>query len=573
VQSAALYARVSTAEQVEGHSVDAQLETLQAYAKEHLYQVYDEYVDPGFQGDAEDRPALRRLISDARNQKFNVVLVYRFDRFFRDVRLFLNTDHELRQHGIRLISITEAIDDTHEGRLQLLIKGSFAEYEKAVIRERANMGRMRAAKEGKWMGGPPPYGYNLDPTTSKLVINEEEAKWVQKFFEWLVHDRLSLRQLQQRVNDLGVPTRWENLGRHRTVNRKGWWMKQTLGRMLTRELYVGIYHYRKIWKPRAVKRKDAKRRPEEEWITIKVPPIIDEQLFRLAQLQLKKNSELSPRRTNKLYLLRRLLECGTCGRAWIAGSNNFGSAYYICSGRRKGVSSTQCHSPSISASKLEPAVWENIVSLLQNPELVLMRVRKRLDQQGMFEKKEQDLRHLSEQIQRAEREEGRLIQAYKEGVIDLGTLKLEREETRERLSRLHHEREKLASELTGWLSKDTQLAAVTQLSREVMEILPEISYERQCKIVHEIVERIIVRENELEIHTRIPGTLSKGEIEPSVGLRSQPGMDDDANHRLENLPLWSIDPANAIRITLFADLPPARPAITQGSIRKLPKSS
>src|SRR5439155_16499318 len=103
-------------------------------------------------------------------------LIYRFDRIFRELRLFLNLEHELRQQDVRLVSITEAVDDTHEGRLQLQIKGSFAEYEKAVIRERANVGRIRAAKEGKWMGGPPPYGYDIEPQTSRLIVNRAEAR-------------------------------------------------------------------------------------------------------------------------------------------------------------------------------------------------------------------------------------------------------------------------------------------------------------------------------------------------------------------------------------------------------------
>ena len=87
----------------------------------------------------------------------------------------------------------------------------------------------------------------------------------------------------------------ENLGKEnlRPMNRKAWWMMRTLERILTKELYTGTYYYRKVWKPRAVKRKDAKLRPEVD--PIPMPRIVDDRLFRLAQLQLKKNSELSPR--------------------------------------------------------------------------------------------------------------------------------------------------------------------------------------------------------------------------------------------------------------------------------------
>ncbi|MBI4032743.1 recombinase family protein [Candidatus Berkelbacteria bacterium] len=515
---AAIYARVSTAEQVEGHSIDAQIERLRAYAGDHGFRLAGEYVDPGFQGDTDDRPALRRLMAHARAREFEIVLVYRFDRIFREVRLFLNTEHELRQHGVRLISITEAIDDTHEGRLQLLIKGSFAEYEKAVIRERSNLGRIRAAKEGKWMGGPPPYGYDLNPDTSRLVVNEEEAKWVQKFYRWLVDDRLSLAKLQRRVNDLKAPTKWEQLRRNRPVNRGGWWMQRTLGRILTKELYTGTYHYRKVWKPRAVRRKDAKLRPEEEWIAIPVPAIIDHDLFKFAQRQLKKNSELSPRRTNRLYLLRRLVECGTCGRTWVATRNNFDRPYYICSGRRKSASSERCERPAVMASALEPAVWNALIELLQDPALVLQKVRERLDQDGVREAKDRELRELTAQVLKAEHEEARLIRAFKEGVIDLQTLKTEREETRERISRLQDARNTLERELTGWLSKEAQIAAVEQLGHDVIHALPNVPYERRCEVVRQVVDRVVVHETEAEVYTVLPAG-------QPIALQDAPGVD------------------------------------------------
>ena len=552
MHSAALYARVSTVEQAKGHSINAQIERLRLYAQEHALLVNDEYIDPGFQGDTEDRPALRRLLADGRAGKFDVVLVYRFDRIFRDVRLFLNAEHDLRQHGVRLVSVTEAIEDTHEGRLQLLIKGSFAEYEKAVIRERANMGRIRAAREGKWMGGPPPYGYDLDRESSRLVINEEEARWVGRFFEWLVNDRLSLAQLQRKVNDLKVPTKWEGLNRPRPVNRRGWWMKRSLGRILSREIYSGFYNYRKICKPRAMKRKDASMRPQEEWIRIKVPPIIDERLFRLAQHQLRKNSELSPRRTGRPYLLRRLVECGTCGRVWIATKNNWDKPYYICSGRRDSATSERCTRPSVMASSLEPLVWTSLLDLLQNPDLVLNQVRQRLDQDGTRERKERELHVLSGRIREAGSEELRLIRAYKEGVVNLDTLRQERHETRERIFRLEEERRKLEGELTGWLDKQTQVVAVEQLSRKVLRALPQLTYERRCQVVKELVERVLVRENEIEIHTVLPSTGN------DVALRDEPGVDCPANPPVLKALGASIDPTNVVRITLFAPLPESR---------------
>ncbi len=576
---AAIYARVSTAEQAEGHSIDAQLEQLRDYARDHSYAVYGEYVDPGFQGDTDERPALRRLLADAHDQRFEAVFVYRFDRLFREVRLFLNTEHELRQHGVRLVSITEAIDETHEGRLQLVIRGSFAEYEKAVIRERANLGRMRAAKEGKWMGGPPPYGYDLDSQTSRLVINEAEARWVRLFFGWLVKEHLSLQAVQRRVNDHGIPTKWQNLRREkdRPVNRKTWWMKRTLGRILTRELYTGTYYYRRVAKPRGAKRSSAKTRPEEEWIPIRVPAIVDGRLFQLAQIQLRKNAELSPRRTGRPYLLRRLLECGTCGRAWVATQNNFGRAYYICSGRRGYVTSNPCTRPSVSSARIEPVVWDSLVALLHDPQLVLERAARRLAQDGGLEKKKRELQRVARLIGRAEGESARLIRAYKAGVIALNTLSREQSETEERLGRLQRQREKVTGELSGRSSNEAQAAAVAELAGQVVDVLRTLPYERRAEVVRELVERVIVREAAVEIHTVVPGVLPGGASGAAVALRDQPGVDRPAKQHVATcqpgkparpdrggdqpaaprplIPFF--DRAQAIRITLVAEIPPS----------------
>ena len=92
----ALYARVSTQEQVvEGVSIEAQLAALKAYAKSQGWEVADEYVDGGFSGGTDDRPALKRLLIDADRRRFSIVAVCKLDRFFRNLRLLLNNLHGL----------------------------------------------------------------------------------------------------------------------------------------------------------------------------------------------------------------------------------------------------------------------------------------------------------------------------------------------------------------------------------------------------------------------------------------------------------------------------------------------
>jgi site-specific DNA recombinase len=96
--------------------------------------------------------------------------------------------------------------------------------------------------------GLPPFGYDFDPKTQRLKINEEEARVVRKVFEWLVYDGLTVYQIQKRLNEMRIPTKFERVGRKRK-NGDGWWQPLTVWRMLKREIYTGTYYWRKYKKP------------------------------------------------------------------------------------------------------------------------------------------------------------------------------------------------------------------------------------------------------------------------------------------------------------------------------------
>ena len=110
-QKAAVYARVSSQEQaVEGVSPDAQVAALQAYAKSQGWEIVDEYIDGGYSGGTDERPALKRLLVDAKQHRFNILAVCKLDRFFRNLRLLLNHLHGLEQLGIKFVSTQEGLD-------------------------------------------------------------------------------------------------------------------------------------------------------------------------------------------------------------------------------------------------------------------------------------------------------------------------------------------------------------------------------------------------------------------------------------------------------------------------------
>jgi len=114
-QRAAIYARVSSQEQAtEGVSIEVQVAALQAYAESQGWEVVDEYVDGGYSGGTDERPALKRLLIDADQRRFDIIAVCKLDRFFRNLRLLLNYLYGLEQLGIKFVATQEGLDTSNQ---------------------------------------------------------------------------------------------------------------------------------------------------------------------------------------------------------------------------------------------------------------------------------------------------------------------------------------------------------------------------------------------------------------------------------------------------------------------------
>jgi DNA invertase Pin-like site-specific DNA recombinase len=151
IMKCAIYGRVSTAEQ----SADMQLQELRDYCQRRGWEVADEFVDAGVSGSKECRPALNRLLADAKRRKFGAVLVYRYDRFARSLRQLVNALCEFDALGIHFVSLHEGVDtSTPNGRLVFGIFASIAEFERELIRSRVRSGVAAARARGKRLGRP-----------------------------------------------------------------------------------------------------------------------------------------------------------------------------------------------------------------------------------------------------------------------------------------------------------------------------------------------------------------------------------------------------------------------------------
>ncbi|MDH5695246.1 MAG: recombinase family protein [Dehalococcoidia bacterium] len=327
------YRRVSTEEQEQGTSLEWQLAKLAEVAPNAL-----DYCDPGFTGTNGNRPALQRLLKDI--QPGDKVYILKLDRLARNLCLLLDIEARLRDKGIPLISVTESIDtSTAFGRMIFQILGVIAEWEREAIIERTRNGRYARYQEGKWACGQPLHGYRYNSATKGLDIEEAEASVVRRIYNLYVYQRLGFEQVARLLNSEGVPPR-----QHATT-----WHKAAIRDIIHHPAYKGSH-------PRGVK----------------LPAIIDPNLWELAQERSKENPHLH-RREGSPWLLQGIVTCGLDGRTLACGYSHGkkGRRVYSCRGRLQGTSPSGDHRCTLSrldAEWLEDKVWQTIETTLHDPQ-------------------------------------------------------------------------------------------------------------------------------------------------------------------------------------------------------------
>ena len=153
MKKVAVYARVSTTDK--GQDVNLQLRDLRSYVEARGYKTFKEYVDNGISGSKDKRPQLDAMMNDARKKRFDIVLVWRFDRFARSTKHLVTALEEFNHLGIDFISYMENIDTSSPmGKMIFTIASAFAEFELNLLRERVKAGLVNARAKGKTLGRP-----------------------------------------------------------------------------------------------------------------------------------------------------------------------------------------------------------------------------------------------------------------------------------------------------------------------------------------------------------------------------------------------------------------------------------
>lgn len=177
----AIYVRVSTEEQAkEGISLDAQKERLTAFCTAKLLDIYKIYMDDGYSAGSINRPALKEMIEDANEGRFSNILVYKIDRFSRNLKDLIIMLDEFQKKKINFISATEPIDTTSAiGNAFMQIIGVFAELERGMVAERVKMAFEKKINSKEFLNRPP-LGYEINGKTLKII--EKDATKVREIF-------------------------------------------------------------------------------------------------------------------------------------------------------------------------------------------------------------------------------------------------------------------------------------------------------------------------------------------------------------------------------------------------------
>ncbi|CAN5483047.1 recombinase family protein [soil metagenome] len=465
-KTAAIYARVSSDRQKEQHTIASQTAALKEYAEGNGYSVPSEWVfqDEGYSGANMLRPGLEALRDLAAEGQIAAALVYSPDRLSRKYAYQVLLVEELSRCGVELIFLKSPAGATPEDQLLLQFQGMIAEYERAQIAERCRRGKRHKAQQGvvNVLSGAP-YGYRYmrksDTSAAYNEVLETEAQVVRLVFETYTQRGLSINAIARLLNERQIPTR----------TAKTRWERSTVWGMLRNPAYQGKACYGKtelrprqrITRPlrqrQGLPSRDSANheRPRADWVEVPVPPLVNEEMFALAQEQLQQNKHHSPRRTIEPTLLQGMLVCQQCGYALYRTSTRTAKQklyYYRCLGsdgyrRFKGP---VCTNRPIRQDALDEVVWNEIMHLLEDPTLVQAEIERRRElacNADPLRKRDAELRR--EQA-RLEKNIERLVTAYQEGLVTLPQL-------RQRMPELRKQAQAIESEL-----QSLQLAAVDQ---------------------------------------------------------------------------------------------------------------
>ncbi|MFC1869688.1 recombinase family protein [Chloroflexota bacterium] len=502
---AAIYCRVSTdSQEREGTSLQTQLENCLTYCKDKGYDVAYRFVvsESGLVIDQPIRNELRELV---RAEQIDVVVVYCLDRLSRNATHGVILRDELDKHHVLLESVTEDIDKTPLGEAITYLRGTFSQIEAEKIKERTMRGKKARAREGRMpMGsGIGLYGYDYIPVSQKgggqRVINEIEASWVRKMYEWLVNEGLSATAITFRLRAINTPTKSGKI-----------WGRRQVHKILTNIAYTGKTY---VFTTSGDK---VHSTAKEDWIELPdvTPAIISQELFEAAQKQLKINFNKSIRNCKHEYLLRGHLRCSKCGYAFV-GHFVGGKKYYHCSHTTKiNAPIERCTSRMWDAEKIETLVWAQLEYYLSDRNVIARGIENQLQDASQLGVFETQLHQIERQLKAANREQHQLLQwALKDFPVD--QVEAENMRLNKAKETLKAQKTEVEAQLKASRESSINMPKLENFIKNFQEKLPTLDFEGNRLALDMLGITVYINDHDIEITGVIEPELKLDIVRPS----------------------------------------------------------
>lgn len=513
----AAYLRFSSNEQ-RMESLDAQLRAVEEYCKSYNYEIVRIYSDKAKSATSDKRPEFQRMIKDSEQGLFDMVIVHKLDRFARNKYDSAVYKKKLRDNNIRIVSVTERLDDSPESVILEGLIESMSEFYSLNLAREVMKGKLENSYKAMHNGGLPPLGYDVDEN-KKYVINEKEAEAVKLIFQMYL-DNYTSGEMIKKLNSLGFRTK-----------KGSEWTKNSITSIVRNEKYTGVYIYNRSAKkdPRGY-RNNHKNKTNTEIVRIEggMPTIIDKKIFERIQEMLKERKNSVTVTTKTTYLLAGIVKC-SCGSA-MHGNRRRAKRItslglkekpeyvsYRC-GCRKNKSSMACNNPEIRKEYLEEYVLTELEKMVLNDE-VIEGLSKKVDE--YLSEEEENIVRIKDTFQKELVEiDGRIKNIV--NAVAMGFASVDLKNELDRLNLKKNELETGLSKLNTEEKKEERISAeeVKIRLKNIRSFILERDYPEIRKFIKDFVKKIVVSKEGIEVTfnplSSFVGYISEVEIYGSI---------------------------------------------------------
>ena len=440
---AVIYARYSSDNQRE-ESIEGQIRECTAFAEKNGITILRHYIDRAFSAKTDNRPEFQNMIKDSGKRLFDMIIVWKLDRFARNRYDSARYKAALKKNGVKVVSATEVISDGAEGIILESVLEGYAEYYSADLSEKVVRGMTENALKSKYNGGTLPIGYQID-SDQCFQLDPLTAPFVREAFQ-RYDEGATMTQIRDWLNGQGVKN---TRGQKMTYN--------SIQHLLNNRRYIGEYTYRDIVVPDAI------------------PAIVPQDLFDRVQEKLAKNKKAPARhKAEDDYLLTTKLFCGYCG-AYLcgeSGTSHTGNVhhYYKCVSVKK--KRTECHKKSVKKEWIEDLVVNETMKMVMDDTAIEAIVSMLMDLQ---DRENVNLPLYEQQLREADTAIQNLLNAIQQGILTKSTkgrleeLEATKEELETKIACEKLAKPKVSAEfMTFWLHRFRKLDVRQKSHRKML---------------------------------------------------------------------------------------------------------